>query len=226
MTTLYIKIHNATGLKYFGKTTLTDPYKYKGSGTRWTNHNKKHGYNVTTKVYAQFDEQDYIERILLEGCALLFSSENNIVNSKDWANIIPENGLHGSVKGRKCSKETREKISKVRTGKKHSEEAKKKISESKTGRKGFTHSAESKAKMSRKRQARKRKPLTEEHKKKISESSVGMKFSDEHKRKLSEAKLGNMWIFNLELKISKPIKQDEFPEYESLGWLKGRRIKW
>ena len=38
---LYIKTHNVTGLKYLGKTTQ-DPYKYKGSGKRWTNHINKH----------------------------------------------------------------------------------------------------------------------------------------------------------------------------------------
>jgi len=33
---LYIKKHNETGLKYFGKTTQ-DPYTYQGSGTDWWN---------------------------------------------------------------------------------------------------------------------------------------------------------------------------------------------
>ena len=41
-TWLYIKEHNVTGLKYFGKTTR-DPLKYKGSGTHWTRHISKHG---------------------------------------------------------------------------------------------------------------------------------------------------------------------------------------
>lgn len=44
---LYEKIHNKTGLKYFGKTTQ-NPYTYQGSGKRWKNHIKKHGYDVTT----------------------------------------------------------------------------------------------------------------------------------------------------------------------------------
>jgi hypothetical protein len=35
---------------------------------------------------------------------------------------------------------------------------------------------------------------------------------------------GTMWIHNLDLKESKKIKKDEFPEYESLGWLKGRKM--
>ena len=34
MTTLYIKTHKITGLKYFGKTTL-NPFTYNGSGSHW-----------------------------------------------------------------------------------------------------------------------------------------------------------------------------------------------
>ena len=43
--TLYVKTHNKTGLKYLGRTTQ-DPYKYKGSGTYWRSHLKKHGNRV------------------------------------------------------------------------------------------------------------------------------------------------------------------------------------
>lgn len=38
--TLYIKIHNVTGLKYFGKTTKNNPEKYTGSGKHWKRHIK------------------------------------------------------------------------------------------------------------------------------------------------------------------------------------------
>ena len=47
---LYKKTHNITGLKYLGKTKSKDPYKYKGSGTMWSSHIKKYGYNVTTEI--------------------------------------------------------------------------------------------------------------------------------------------------------------------------------
>lgn len=40
------------------------------------------------------------------------------------------------------------------------------------------------------------------------------------------SQFGTIWIHNLDLKESKKIKKDEFPEYENLGWLKGRKIKW
>ena len=36
---LYLKQHNITGLKYFGKTEQ-NPYKYKGSGIYWLRHLK------------------------------------------------------------------------------------------------------------------------------------------------------------------------------------------
>ena len=45
-TYLYVKTHNITGLKYFGKTT-NDPYTYYGSGKYWLLHLKKHGYNIS-----------------------------------------------------------------------------------------------------------------------------------------------------------------------------------
>jgi hypothetical protein len=48
-------------------------------------------------MYAQFDEQDFIERNLLKGCALMFSFENNIVESKEWANLKPEDDLDGGA---------------------------------------------------------------------------------------------------------------------------------
>jgi hypothetical protein len=112
MTTLYIKTHNVTGLKYFGKTIQKDFHTYRGSGTYWVKHINKHGYNVTTEMYAQFDEQDFIERNLLKGCALMFSSENNIVESKEWANLKPEDGLDGgtTTKITQQMAETRSKI--------------------------------------------------------------------------------------------------------------------
>jgi hypothetical protein len=94
-TVLYIKQHSITGLKYFGKTTR-DPYKYNGSGKHWVRHIKKHGrkYIITTDVFGPFTDKDAIIEF-----ALAFSRDNNIVESKDWANQRPENGLDGWTKG-------------------------------------------------------------------------------------------------------------------------------
>ena len=81
--------------------------------------------------------------------------------------------------GKHCSEETKIKISAANTGKIHSEEAKAKMSIVGKGRK---HSEEAKAKMSA---AQTGKVLSEEHKAKISIASLGRKHSEETKRKIS-----------------------------------------
>lgn len=82
---LYIKTHNVTGLKYFGKTTSADAHKYKGSGKRWVNHIKVHGYDVTTVVVGVFD--DLAECLAV---AKAFSRDNDIALSDQWANLKDE----------------------------------------------------------------------------------------------------------------------------------------
>lgn len=91
MITLYIKTHNKTKLKYFGKTTSEDVHTYRGSGKYWLRHIKKHGYDVTTEILKQFTEE--CEELIED--AINFSKENNIVKSKEWANLKEENGLDG-----------------------------------------------------------------------------------------------------------------------------------
>lgn len=90
-TYLYIKKHSITGLKYFGKTIQKDPIKYLGSGTHWKRHYKKHGKDhiITLWVSDLYYDTSIIEH------ALHFSKENDIVNSKEWANMILENGVDG-----------------------------------------------------------------------------------------------------------------------------------
>ena len=91
ITYLYIKQHSITKLKYFGKTTKEDPVSYLGSGIHWKRHIKKHGTeHVKTLWYQSFqDEKSLIDY------ATKFSKENNIVESKEWANLKEENGLDG-----------------------------------------------------------------------------------------------------------------------------------
>lgn len=113
MIILYIKTHNITGLKYFGKTTR-NVYDYKGSGKYWLSHLKKHGNDVTTEIVAQFEDNDQSS---CEEYALNFSIENNIVESKEWANLILEDGLRGFPVGNKLSEITKNKISKTLVGK-------------------------------------------------------------------------------------------------------------
>jgi hypothetical protein len=90
-TYLYIKQHSVTGLKYFGKTTKNDPVKYLGSGIHWKRHIKKHGIeHVKTLWYQSFDSEESLVEY-----ATKFSQQNNIVESKEWANLKGENGLDG-----------------------------------------------------------------------------------------------------------------------------------
>ena len=79
---LYVKTHNQTGLKYFGKTTRKDPFKYKGSGIRWRRHLAKHGNDVNTNIIASFEDHECAKEF-----AIKFSLDNNIVESSEWANL-------------------------------------------------------------------------------------------------------------------------------------------
>ena len=126
MITLYIKTHRKTGLKYFGKTTRDNVYRYRGSGKYWLRHIKKYGYDVETEIIGVFENIDEATEF-----ALKFSRDNNIVELKEWANLIEENGRDGgSPKGRRKSKEHIEKIRKAHKGKIISEEACKNMSKS------------------------------------------------------------------------------------------------
>lgn len=93
-TYLYIKTHNSSGLKYFGKTTQ-DPFIYVGSGTRWKHHLEKYGYDVSTELLN--NNNPYLDENELIKDAISFSITNNIVKSKDWANIRIECGDGGDT---------------------------------------------------------------------------------------------------------------------------------
>lgn len=93
-TYLYIKTHNITKLKYFGKTTSSDPTKYQGSGIHWKRHIKKYGYDVTTEILGYY----LIEDECL-AAAKKFSSDNNIVESTEWANLKSEELDGGDTSG-------------------------------------------------------------------------------------------------------------------------------
>ena len=104
MITLYLKTHNKTGLKYLGK-TVVDPFKYKGSGVYWSNHLKKHGNDVSTDILFESESK---EEITEKG--LYYSTEWNIVESKEFANLIDETGSGGDT-SMHFTDESRRKIS-------------------------------------------------------------------------------------------------------------------
>jgi hypothetical protein len=87
---LYVKTHNVTGLKYLGKTIRKDPHKYPGSGTRWTNHLKVHGYDYTTTILKECTSNEEVKEL-----GLYYSELWNVVDSDDWANLKPENSAGG-----------------------------------------------------------------------------------------------------------------------------------
>jgi hypothetical protein len=106
MTTyLYIKTHKITGLKYLGK-TIQDPFKYKGSGTRWCNHLNVHGNEHDTEILMECQTKEEVKQ-----WGLYYSELYNVVESPEWANLKPENGDGGGVKGVIPSPEHRAKLS-------------------------------------------------------------------------------------------------------------------
>ena len=130
---LYVKQHSVTGLKYFGKTTQSNPYKYRGSGTYWLNHINKYGKELikTIEVWG-FDDPAMCTEFALD-----FSARNNIVESKEWANQIPEDGKDGMPRNSYYREEYYKKVvaSRKETCKRkgykwHSLETKKKIGDS------------------------------------------------------------------------------------------------
>lgn len=119
-TRLYVKRHTKTGLLYFGKTVNLDIDKYLGSGSKWSNHYKKHGKEFVTTDWVSDWFDDPIE---IQEFALAFSELFNIVESSTWANQMLEDGLTGNGSpGRIPSKATRDKISRSNTGKRYSDE--------------------------------------------------------------------------------------------------------
>lgn len=93
-TRLYIKQCPVTLLKYFGKSILEDIVNYPGSGTYWTRHLKKHN----SEPLHLWNSDWYYDTSVVR-FALKFSHINKIVESKDWANLVPENGLDGGYTG-------------------------------------------------------------------------------------------------------------------------------
>lgn len=91
---LYIK--ELAGMKYLGKTSR-DPYKYTGSGVIWRDRIKKYGKEHIKTLWVSdwfYDPQ------LIHSIAISISNENKIVESNEWANLKPEDGLTGGRPGK------------------------------------------------------------------------------------------------------------------------------
>lgn len=91
---LLLKTHNDTGLKYLCRHVTKYEktcYNYKGSGVHWTRHLEKHGNNVTTEILAKCDTIEEAREL-----GIYYSKKWNIVESKDFANLVPEDGQGGA----------------------------------------------------------------------------------------------------------------------------------
>jgi hypothetical protein len=216
---LYIKRHMDTGLKYLGVTTK-DPYLYLGSGLYWTAHLKAHGKNIITCVVGVFDD---IEECSKAG--LKCSKEFNVVNSKEWANIKPENAKQGWVPGMSQTQESiRKRVLKL-VGQKRTEETKQKISESRRGEKhwhhgvcgeqshwfGRKHSEESIEKMRLAKLGKKQSEETVQKRREMSAGSnnpfYGRAHSEETKAKISAANMGKRQSTESKAKRAEAMRQ-------------------
>ena len=84
---LMIKQHNITGLKYLCITKKDDYVKYTGSGSLWKKHIQKYGYDVTTVVIAETSDVNELSKL-----GKYYSELFDVVNSSEYANLIPEIG--------------------------------------------------------------------------------------------------------------------------------------
>lgn len=208
---LYIKTHNVTGLNYLGYTTAKDPHKYKGSGTYWKHHIKKHGYDCTTTILRECSTREELATY-----GLYYSQLWNIIESKDWANLCFENGK--GITGYKPSAERLKQMSERIKGKNnpcygkpspfrgrtHTPEIRKQISEKAKGRpspnKGQKTPPEVCAKISERHHdvSGANNPMygkqhSELTKQKISSRATGRQHSIAVRNKLSEIRKGKPW---------------------------------
>ena len=92
MIKLYLKVHNKTGLKYLGKTEQADAHTYTGSGTYWKRHLSKHGNDYSTTILFETDDKELFKTV-----AQYYSNKFDVVNNKEFANIVPEEGDGGDT---------------------------------------------------------------------------------------------------------------------------------
>lgn len=167
---LYVKTHQVTGLKYLGQ-TKQDPFKYKGSGTYWKLHIKKHGDHVSTEILKECETQEDLIQ-----WSEYYSDLWSVGSSDSWANLMPENGKGGWPPN-------------ARLGKTHSAETRAKMSASKKGisiNRVAPVSDETKAKLSKSQKGRKRSAEAIQKQLETKIKNGTLKHSEETKAKLSK----------------------------------------
>lgn len=199
-TWLYIKQHNKTGLKYFGKTTRTDPMQYLGSGLYWQKHLKKHGNDISTIWCQRFENRDE-----LVSYALLFSKEHSIVESKEWANLMDENGINGGDTG--ITDAGRKRLAEHGTGRRHSDKTKQKIRDARKNQtSGMLNKHHSDATKEKIKAERAKQVITEKTKEKLSNAGKGRTYTEERNNKISTAMRGRIFSAETLAKMSSSAK--------------------
>lgn len=227
---LYVKTHNVTGLKYFGKAESRDPLKYLGSGKYWLRHLAVHGADISTEIVGTFTDRDEASIFAIE-----FSKANNIVESDQWANLMYETAKdgvfgysHNDVTKQKFSQDSKARWSdenfRAKMSQKHKDrwassegtELRERQSNLRKGVPKPEHSEKMKGRtMTEENKAKLRKPKHPSHGAKVSAATKDVPKTDEHKQKLKipkplvvcrlidkrEMALGNyMKWYNLQIK--------------------------
>jgi hypothetical protein len=226
MIVLYKKTHRKTGLQYLGKTTR-DPYKYQGSGRRWSNHINKHGYDVETEILLETDDPAEIEK-----WGIYYSNLWNVVESKDWANLKVEQGDGGwDHVNRNLTSE--EYARRGRKGRKNQDEyfiknygslyaGRIAISNRAKGSETYKKNYRSNPELQRK---------TKENLKKAGEQALSIESrqkrldtfqSINHQQGEKNSQFGTCWITNgID---NKKVKKEDVDNWKDLGYTKGRKV--
>lgn len=96
---LMVKTHKITGLKYLCQTKRKNPYSYSGSGDYWKRHIQKHGRHIDTEIIRKCQSPEELKE-----WGLHYSELWNVVESKEWANLMPESGLGGNMTAKSLEK--------------------------------------------------------------------------------------------------------------------------
>ena len=90
---ILLKTHTKTGKKYLCRHVTDNEetcYSYSGSGVYWKRHLDKHGYSFNTEILAKCETYEEAKQIGIE-----YSTKWNIVESVEFANLVPEDGQGG-----------------------------------------------------------------------------------------------------------------------------------
>lgn len=208
-------VNNMIYIGYHTTTNLNDSYM--GSG------------RYIKEAITEFGIDNFVKEILFvfDNKHDMLQKEKEIVDDVfrrrlDTYNVALGGNGFGML-GVKLSKDTRDKMSKSRTGKKRtfSESHRLHISESKKNRKQTPEQIERRIAPLR---GRKKRPLSDDIKQKISNTKLQSPciLTEEQRSKISKRMRGRIWIFNMDLKCHKLARREDIDMYLMDGWKIGR----